>query len=548
MRAQCSPLRNWAALAALLVAFGSPGQDPALIRSFTAFTDSFSSGHVVSDLENDVLVLARAAGDSGTVRVHWRDAGGLDQWDAISVIHEGIPGFGHSIDLHNGLLAVGIDANDGASNGPFGSVRIYRVDPLAADPVVALDTLLLDADDDAYPSDRFGRTVRWQGDLLLVGAVGRFNANVTGTGAVYLFQREEDQWEVCGSLQADSTLQVTLLGAFGEVIATTPDRIVIGAPFSGYTGSFADFPEMNLVLGSLHPFRKGTDSADPCDWVQEGTLTDVSYDPLQVNSYLTIETGRQGIAFDGEELIAHVSANYTLLNTDFNLDDEGRIGPPLHPACDHCGLRSFQRDDPTNIWSVADSSLLPIMGNLAMGLGGWTVHEDLLFVNHYDTTLEQWSTHMHGRDQDQQWVELMTIDGLPSDSDAAFNTPLAADRPWLVRLPSTLDTLSATRTIGVEIFRIGAWMSMNDEAVASYRLNAFPNPALGICSVELPVGNKWSLELNDPTGRLVRSYPTVSSGLVRIDLTGLASGPYTLVALDGPGTPRFFGTIAVQTP
>ena len=547
MRGRHSFLRTCGTLPTLALALGGVGQDgDTLLQSFTAFADNSPSLHVALDLENDVLVVARATGDSGTVRVHWRDAGGLDQWEAIAVLHEGIPGFGHSIDLHDGLLAVGIDANDGASNGPFGSVRIYRVDPLAPEQVVALDTLLLDADDGAYPSDRFGRTVRWQDDLLLVGAIGCFNTNTNGTGAVYLFERDDDQWGVCGSLRADSTLQATVLGAFGEVIATAPGHIVIGAPFSGYTGSFSDPQEMDLVLGSLHPYRRGTDSSDPCDWVQEGTVMDITPDPMQVNSYFTLETGRQGIAFNDEELIAHISANYTLQGA-YYLDDEQRAGPPLRPACDHCGLRSFNETGP-GIWSVTDSSLLTIPDDLAMGLGAWTVHDHLLFVNQFDTTTGEWSTRLHSRDQDGQWVERDTIDALPPESDAVFNTPLAAHGPWLVRLPSTLDTSSGMRTIGVEIFRLGTWTGMRHEAPAHRRLNVFPNPTPGTCSLELPAGTRWSIELDDPTGRLVRSFQPLSGGLGTIDLSGLPPGIYTLVAHDEQRTPRLFSTIAVRVP
>ena len=129
-----------------------------------------------------------------------------------------------------------------------------------------------------------------------------------------------------------------------------------------------------------------------------------------------------------------------------------------------------------------------------------------------------------------------------------FNTPLAAHGPWLVRLPSTLDTSSGMRTIGVEIFRLGTWTGMRHEAPAHRRLNVFPNPTPGTCSLELPAGTRWSIELDDPTGRLVRSFQPLSGGLGTIDLSGLPPGIYTLVAHDEQRTPRLFSTIAVRVP
>jgi hypothetical protein len=547
MRAPRLPRRPWATLPAFLLVHFCGAQSDTLIRAFTAFTDSFPSGHVALDLENDVLVLARAVGDSGCVRVHWRDAGGADQWNAIAVLSEGIRGFGHSIDLHNGLLAVGIDANDGSFNGPYGSVRIYRVDPFAPDPVVALDTLVLDAGDDAYPTDRFGRTVHWHDDMLLVGAVGRYHP--LGTGAVYLFDRSGDQWQMCGLLQAGTDLQAPVLGSYGEVIASSPGRIVIGAPFSGYAESFSNLGSMNNVLGSLHFYRQVPGASDPCGWVPDGIAMDISHPPGQLSAFLTLETGRQGIAFCGSDLITHIAANYTVQAPDSSLDDEVRVRPPLRPACDHCGLRSFHENEiQPGIWTIADTSMLPIQDDLSMGLGAWAVHDQLLFVNQFDRTLDVWSTRVHSH-YTGNWVEIMTIAGTQPMSDTAYNTPLVADGPWLVRLPSTLDQSDgAIRTIGVEIFHLGAWTGMNDEAPASHRLLPYPDPAPGVCTVELPDGKRWTLSVFDPMGRAVRAYAPCASGRVTLDLSGVSPGTYSLVALEGPGVRRLFGTIAVQAP
>lgn len=540
------PYRMCAVLPALL-ALGLNAQNDTLIRTFTAFSDTFSSGHVAMDLENDVLILARTVGESGSVRVHWRDAGGDDQWGAIAVLAEDIRGFGRSIDLHNGLLAVGIDANNGSFNGASGSVHIYRIDPWAIEPVVPLDTLLLDADDDAYPTDRFGRTVHWRDDALLVSAVGRYHP--TGTGAVYIFDREGDQWQVCGSLQADSTLQAPVLGYYGEVITSSEDRIVIGAPFSGYSQTFSDLPSMSNVLGSLHFYKAGADGSSMCDWLPDGIAMDIAQGPDNGNTFATLETGRQGLAFNGTELIGHIASNYTLQEPDFDLDDEMRVGPPLRPGCAQCGLRSFNETQP-GIWSIADTSMLPTQADLSLGLGAWTVHDQLLFVNRFHTAQDAWSTQVHRREDGPQgiWSELVDIPAAQADSATAYNTPLVADGPWLVRLPSTYDETGPQHTIDVEIFRLGAWTDISDAPLSPLRLLPYPNPAQGVCTLELPNGTPWSIAIIDPTGRTVRAFAPRLPDRAVIDLSGLSQGVYSIVALERGRGRRLFGTIAVEAP
>ena len=188
-------------------------QEPEPVRVFTAFTDTSGSIHVAVDLENDVLVIARNTPLGGTVRIHARNNGGADIWDAIAVIEDDRPGFGRSIDLHNGLLAIGVDGGTGAG-ATAGSTIVLRVDasPLI-DPVLQLDEVVAN---DGFAGDRFGYTVHWRGDTLLVGAIGRGHPD--GTGAVYFFRRAGDDWGPIGSVQPDVfDFQLPVLGDFGAM-------------------------------------------------------------------------------------------------------------------------------------------------------------------------------------------------------------------------------------------------------------------------------------------------------------------------------------------
>ena len=320
-----TPPRSRALALALALAWSGPAvlaqEDAVLVTAFTAFTDTSTTDHVVMDLEEEVLVLARAAGDSGSVRIHWRSSGGEDGWEAIALLAERTRGFGRSIDLHNGLLAIGIDANDGTTQGDTGSVRIYRVDPLAVDPVLALDTLFtpLVQPPGPGPDERFGHTVHWVGDTLMVGAPGAIYLDPSGGGAgkVHGFVRNGDQWYSCGSIQPDPTIfQLPYLGAFGELMASSADDLVIAAPFSGSALMLSDPPSFSNVIGSLHFYHRDGSGSATCGWTLASIEQDITLGPdTQFNTtnsaFLTLETGRQGIHFGGDRLLAHISANYT---------------------------------------------------------------------------------------------------------------------------------------------------------------------------------------------------------------------------------------------
>lgn len=564
MAGRLPPASWW--LTAILAPFAlvSIAQDPAaLVVSFTAFEDTFPKGQVSVELENEVLVLSRSVGDGGSVRVHWGNSGGVDGWEAIAVISDSIRGFARSIDLHNGLLAIGIDANDGSFSGDTGSVRIYRIDPLAIQPVTLIDTLVSVTNEPPGPGpeERFGRTVHWFGDTLLVGAVGStFDQSGGGTGRVYVFVRNGDQWSNCGSIQPDvDEFQLPFLGRFGEVIASSEGQLVIGAPFSGSTLAYSDFGSFTDVLGSLHFYHRDNADFETCGWSSSGIIQDVTLDTTG-SAYLTLETGRQGIAFSGPDVIAHISGNYTLQefvggNTvpyGYDMDDEGYIRQALREGCDHCGLRSF-RQDPPDDWAIRDTSILPMLDRHAMGLGGWAAQGDLLFVNRYDTLDEEWATDIHARDEGgmDHWG---TLDNIPeqigTDECARYNTPIAVSGPWLVRLPSWSDTACDQRHITrVEVFRLGDWVGAMENERAPERLIPYPNPTTGSCSVLLPVGKDWVLDVVDAVGRCARSLAFHGTReRVVVDLTGLSPGTYVLCAREQRGATKLFGTCAIQTP
>jgi FG-GAP repeat len=85
---------------------------------------------------------------------------------------------------------------------------------------------------EAREGDRFGSSLALAGDLLAVGAPGRDEDGQSGTGAVFVFQREGSQWAPVATLLAPDA---TTGARFGTSVAfVDADRLAVGA--SGHDG------------------------------------------------------------------------------------------------------------------------------------------------------------------------------------------------------------------------------------------------------------------------------------------------------------------------
>lgn len=83
---------------------------------------------------------------------------------------------------------------------------------------------------------------------------------------------------------------------------------------------------------------------------------------------------------------------------------------------------------------------------------------------------------------------------------------------------------------------------------ADNRLFVYPNPTTGPTTIELP---SWAgqgghtLRMFDTSGRIVKEWDTIETGVIRVDITGISSGIYMLQLLEA-NRPVGFGRVSVR--
>lgn len=185
------------------------------------------------------------AGKSGAVFIFDRDANG--EWSQSAYLKASNTGtsdqFGWSVSLSGDDLAVGANQEYGSSTGvngdqsdnganDSGAVYLFRRstggDWSQTDYLKASNT---------ESNDLFGHSVAISGDLLAVGATGedsdatgvggdQTNNNLRGTGAVYVFQRDESgDWSQAAYVKSIDAGA----GSFGSALAFTGNTLIVGA-------------------------------------------------------------------------------------------------------------------------------------------------------------------------------------------------------------------------------------------------------------------------------------------------------------------------------
>ena len=157
--------------------------------------------------------------------------------------------FGYAVALEGNTAVIGAPQDDG-----YGSAFVFGYDGSSWGQPITLTA------DDAAMGDYFGRAVALDGDTAVIGAP-RYDTDVTGSGAAYVFVRDGGGW----SQQAKLTTNDAVVGDnFGWSVALDGDTAVIGAP---------QYDNDNNKSGSAYVFvRNGT------SWSQQAKLaaTDVA--------------------------------------------------------------------------------------------------------------------------------------------------------------------------------------------------------------------------------------------------------------------------------
>jgi hypothetical protein len=196
-------------------------------------------------------------------------------------------GFGHAVGIDGETAVVGAryEFNPGNGNGS-GAVYVFKQENGAWQ----LQTRL--AASDGAPFDLFGDAVAVNGDMLAVGARAADGLNgERNLGAVYLYQREGDDWYLQARLSPDD---LAAEDHFGQALAldgqylfaSAPGRDNPGSPNSGMVYAYrlqgdewntaakltAAAPQAEAQLGSVLSLENGTLVAMASQEYQQGEM------------------------------------------------------------------------------------------------------------------------------------------------------------------------------------------------------------------------------------------------------------------------------------
>jgi hypothetical protein len=110
---------------------------------------------------------------------------------------------------------------------------------------------------DGAPFDLFGNALALEENTLAVGARGADSAGKANSGAVYVYQRQGEEWSLSAKLVAEDAASRDY---FGEAILLTEEALVVGAPGHDERTSGDNF-------GAVYLFRRSSN-----DWQPAGRL------------------------------------------------------------------------------------------------------------------------------------------------------------------------------------------------------------------------------------------------------------------------------------
>ena len=202
-------------------------------------------------IDGDVIIVSASnEGDGGGQKVHvFRRRGEWWLPEAELVASDGAADdfFGGDVDVSGDTIVVGAKGSDSFAGANSGAVYVFQRGPDGWVESAKLEP------DDAFVSDRFGRSLAIAGDTLVVGAYLE-DAGAPDGGSVYVFQRSVDGWRQQAKLTGLGTQEMDW---FGYDVATDGDTIVVGVPHG-------DFLRPKVVdAGSAVIYRRDGDAWRP---------------------------------------------------------------------------------------------------------------------------------------------------------------------------------------------------------------------------------------------------------------------------------------------
>jgi hypothetical protein len=214
-----------------------------------------------SQFGNSVAV----SGNTVVVGTYWSEAVYVFEYDDLNLIWEqkakltaidaqGGEKFGISVAIDGDTIAVGA-SNRSKGDLKTGSVFVFRY----IDSDWQYETELFGSD--LAKGDKFGSSVAFEGDTIIVGAPYQ-DSVASNTGAAYVFRRDAGTWieeaKLIGSALSAGAL-------FGNSVGLSGDTAVIGA-YRNYLEGYALEAEENILLkdaGSAYLFRFEGDGWNP---------------------------------------------------------------------------------------------------------------------------------------------------------------------------------------------------------------------------------------------------------------------------------------------
>ena len=129
--------------------------------------------------------------------------------------------FGTSVAIQGDRIVVGAPYDDDVDKNA-GTVHVFRRNESAW----GLEAILTPFDDGSSDHDRFGGSIAFDGERMLVGAFGNSDG-IGSSGAGYLFRLQADTWEQVAKLKPSTPFDND---SAGSAVALGADWYVLGAP------------------------------------------------------------------------------------------------------------------------------------------------------------------------------------------------------------------------------------------------------------------------------------------------------------------------------
>ncbi len=229
-------------------------------------------------------------GGQGAAHVFRRDDGGTpvdytdDRWFFTRTLYttsvDSNAGLGHAVAVSGNRIVVGAP-RDGSNNS--GAAVIFEQNQGGTNNWGFVKKITAT---DAAADDRFGSSVGFSGDTLVVGAeLG--DAGVANTGAAYVFARNQGGTNNWGQVTKLTASNAAANDAFGRAVAIDGDTIAVGAPLGDDT--VAD-------VGAVYLFERNSGGANAWGEVRRTTAADAG-------AGTTLREFAAVLALDGDTLL-----------------------------------------------------------------------------------------------------------------------------------------------------------------------------------------------------------------------------------------------------